>query len=78
MIFISGVMSITIQKNTLCTNKIRVIHFCLNFLKFLPENVHFLIFWGTTGPCPPPPARAPMKISFGGSLAEDNFRIDLY
>ena len=43
MIFISGVI---IQK--LCTNKIRVIHFCPNCVSFLPENVHFFI-WGGGG-----------------------------
>ena len=45
MIVISGVISIIIQKNTSCTNKIRVIYFCPNCVNFLPENVYLFIFW---------------------------------
>ena len=31
MIFIYGIVSIIIQKNMLCKNKIRAIYFCLNY-----------------------------------------------
>ena len=48
MIFIFGVISIIIQKNTLCTNKIRVIYFWQNYVIFLPKYVHFF-FWGGEG-----------------------------
>ena len=40
MIFIFGVISIIIQKNTLCINKIRLIYFWQNYVIFLPKNVH--------------------------------------
>ena len=57
MIFISGIKSLIIQNNTLCTNKIRVIY-------FLPKLLIFLFWRGgaTAPPAPPlpPPARAPM------------------
>ena len=47
-IFISGIKSLIIQKNRLWTNEIVMINFCWNYIIFLPENVHFLIFWGAT------------------------------
>ena len=37
MIFIYGIVSIIIQKNMLCKNKIRAIYFCLNY------NHHWII-----------------------------------
>ena len=43
MIFISGIISIIIKKNTLCKYKIRAIFLCSNYVAFLPENVHFYI-----------------------------------
>ena len=45
MIFISGVMSLIIQKNRLCSNKIRVIYFCKNCVSLFPKNIHFLNFY---------------------------------
>ena len=57
-----------IQKNTLCTNKIRVIYFCPNCVNLLPENVYLFIylfiylsnfFWGGRGDCTPPPTPTP-------------------
>ena len=63
MIFISRVISIIILKNTLCTNKSRVIYFCPNGVNFLPENVHFFYCWGVDcPPAPPPSARGPMPL----------------
>ena len=65
MIFISRVISIIIQKNTLCTSKIRVIYFCPNCVSVLSENVTFLfiliylfiyLFFGGRGAELPPPA----------------------
>ena len=56
MIFISGVMSIIVQKNTLCANTVRVIYFCPNCVNFLPENLYFFYFflgWATAQPGPP-------------------------
>ena len=50
MIFMSGIMRIIIQKNTLCTNNISVINFCPNCVKFLPKNGLFFIFLGATAP----------------------------
>ena len=58
-------MSIIIQKNTLCANKVGVIYFCQNCVNVLPENVHFLfLFFLGGGRLPPhcPPARAPMGV----------------
>ena len=43
MMLISGIVSIIIQKNTLCTDKIRVIYFC-------PKTFIFLFSWGKTEP----------------------------
>ena len=68
MVFISGIISIIIQKNMLCTNKIRVIYFCPNCVNFLPKNLYFVYlfiyffyyyyFWWEEGrwrfPLPPP------------------------
>ena len=52
MMIISGVMSIIIQKNMLCANKICVIYFSPNCINFLPENIFY--FWGGDWPpCPP-------------------------
>ena len=51
MIFISGIISIIIQKNRLCTNKIRVFCFYHNCVNFLSQNPGFC-----------PPACAPMVI----------------
>ena len=79
MILISGVISIIFQKNTLCTNKIRMIYFCTNFVNFLAENVFlFLIFFfwggGGGGDCPtvPPPARAPIVGGHGPSAGHES------
>ena len=42
----------------LCTNKIRVIYFCPNWVNFMPENTHFFFLGGgsdfplTTPPLP--------------------------
>ena len=44
MIFISGVISIVIQKNTFCINENQVIYFCPNCVNFLSEKVHFFLF----------------------------------
>ena len=61
MIFISRVISIIIQKNTLCTSKIRVIYFCPNCVSVPSENVIFLFIFiylfiyllgGGEGDCP--------------------------
>ena len=63
MTFISGIISIIIRKNTLCTNKIRMIYFCPSCVNFLPENVFFKNFFG--GRQLPPSAsqaRAPMAV----------------
>ena len=70
MILISGVISIIFQKNTLCTNKIRMIYFCTNFVNFLAENVFlFLIFffWGgeVGGDCPTVPPQL-VRLLWGG------------
>ena len=46
MIFISGVMSIIIQKNMLCANKIRMIYFCPNFVNFCHKTFFFLVLTG--------------------------------
>ena len=46
MIFISGIISAIIQKNTLSKNKIRATYFGPNCVNFLPVNVHFFIFDG--------------------------------
>ena len=45
MIFTSGIVSVIIQKNKLCKNKIRAIYFCPNCVKFLPENVNVFFFF---------------------------------
>ena len=65
LIFISGIISIIIQKNTICTNKIRVIHFCPNFVFFLPENVHSFYFLGWLLP----PMRPCLRSSFPFSVS---------
>ena len=39
MIFIFGVIRLIIQKNTLCTNKIRVIYFYPNCVSILPYTI---------------------------------------
>ena len=73
MILISVVISIIFQKNRSCTNKIRVIYFCLTCVNLLPENVQFFIYFiyyyffssggeGATDPLPPL-AQAPMSTS---------------
>ena len=56
MIFISGVMSIIIQKNTLCANKILVICFCPNCVISPPSppkkrsfSICLFIFWRGPG-----------------------------
>ena len=64
MMFIPGVISIIIQKNKLCANKIRVIYFCPNCVNFLPENFLFFLFLGGRLPSPapsPPSSCAPGK-----------------
>ena len=60
MTFISGVISIIIQKNTLC--KIRVIYFVLNCVNFLPVKPSFFLFFIFGRAAAPlyPPARAPL------------------
>ena len=62
----SGITSTIIQKNTLCTNKSRVIYFCLNHVNFFPEKRKSLFVWffGGWGDClspPPPPPRVPIS-----------------
>ena len=42
MMFIPGVKSIIIQKNTLCASKIRVIYCCPNCVNFFRESFLFL------------------------------------
>ena len=59
MMFISGII---IQKNRYV--KIRVIYFCPNCVKFLPENAHFFYFFfcgggGGGGQLPPLPSSHP-------------------
>ena len=62
MIFISGIISIIIQKDTFSKNKIRRIYFCPNCVNFLRENIHFCFFCfcfflgggGQLDPLPPP------------------------
>ena len=45
MIFISGIRSIIIQKNTLCTDKILVIYYCPNCVSFFfPKTFIFNFF----------------------------------
>ena len=66
MVFISGVIRIIIQKNTLCANKTRVIYFCPNCVNFLPWKRSFFFFWGGglgVGRLlpPAPSARTPMQ-----------------
>ena len=46
MIFISGVISIIIQKNALCTSKIHVIYFCPNS----PDTFIFLFLGAAAAP----------------------------
>ena len=48
MIFTSGIVSVIIQKNKLCKNKIRAIYFCPNCVKFLPENINVFFFFRQT------------------------------
>ena len=65
MIFISGVMSIIIQKNTLCANKILVICFCPNCVIPPPPpkkkkrsfSIYLFIFWRGPGLLLPLPLR---------------------
>ena len=71
MIFISGIVSITIQKNTLCTNKTCVIYFCPNCVNVLPKKPHnFIVGWKTahplsnTPPHPTPPPAPPSSCVF--------------
>ena len=52
MIFISGVINIIIQKNTLCTSKVLLIYFCPNCVNFLPENVQFFLSFFLKGAAP--------------------------
>ena len=75
MIIISGVVSIVFQKNTLCTNKICVIYFCPNCVKFLLENVIFFIYLfifffggGRLPPLPPSSCAYGCKRSFADVL----------
>ena len=53
MMLITVLISITFKKNTLCTNKIRVIYFCPSCVNFLPEK--------SAAPHRPPP-RVPMYL----------------
>ena len=75
MIFIFEIISIIIQKNTLCTNKFCVIYFCPNCVNFLTENANFFILFylfiffflggGEGGDWPHClPARAPMMAKY--------------
>ena len=52
MIFISGVISIVFQKNTLCKNKIRVIYFCRNCVNFCHNGLFIDFFGGDDCPSP--------------------------
>ena len=45
MIFISEIMSIINQKNTLCTYKKCVIYSCPNCVIVLPKNAQFLFYF---------------------------------
>ena len=45
MTSISEIKSIIIEKNMLCTNKIRVIYICPNCINFLPKNVYLFILF---------------------------------
>ena len=69
MIFISEIISIIIQKNRLCTNKIRVFCFYHNCINFLSQNPNFC-----------PPACAPMVIlaSFRSQFQLHYFRSERY
>ena len=65
ILFISGVISIIVQKNTLCTSKIRVIYFCRNCVNFLPENIYFFLFFGVhLLPTPYPPTLSPSPYAY--------------
>ena len=44
-IFLSRIISIIMQKNTLCTSKINVIYFFPNSVNVLPEKVHFFFYF---------------------------------
>ena len=54
MIFISGVISMVFQKNTLCTSKICVIYFCLNRVNCCLKLFIYLFFGGGGRQLPPP------------------------
>ena len=54
MILISGVMSIIMQKNVFCTNKICLIYFFPNCISFCLKTFIFFIFGRATAPLPPP------------------------
>ena len=76
MIFISGIISIIIQKNTLGKRKIRAIFLCPSYVNFFAGKrsfiylftylfVYLFIFWGEGGVgdcCLVPQARATMCI----------------
>ena len=65
VMFISGVMSIIIQKNTLCASNIRVIYFVRTASIFCPKTFifsGFYFFWGG-GATISLPARSPMSLS---------------
>ena len=54
MMFIPWVISIIIQKNTLCASKIRVIYFCPNCVSFFSRKI-FFTFKGAAALLPPAP-----------------------
>ena len=53
MTFICGIISIIVQKKTLCKNKIRAIYFCPNCVNFVLENAPiFSSFFQERRDCP--------------------------
>ena len=60
--FIPGVMSIIMQKNTLCASKIRVIYFCPNCVSFFPKSFLSLILEGLLASNPPSPIPWPQLV----------------
>ena len=75
MIFISGLISIIIQKNTLCANKTRVICFLPELRQFfVPKTFIFLFLGGrmggagATAPLPPQLIRLCRRFGFFGKI----------
>ena len=74
MIFIPGIISIIIQKNTWCTSKVHVIYFCSNSVSFLPEKLSYFYFSGTAAPCtlpPPPPSPRHSLCTYASNFCHD-------